>query len=62
MPASPPMRFARGGTGDAPGMGLGLPIVQEIAALFGASLVLEDNPDGRGLRATITFPTGFPAG
>ncbi len=55
-------RFARGGTGDAPGMGLGLPIVQEIAALFGATLALEDNPDGRGLRATITFPTGVPAG
>lgn len=49
-------RFARGGNGEAPGMGLGLPIVQDIAALFGATLTLEDNPGGKGLRATITFP------
>lgn len=55
-------RFARGGLGDAPGMGLGLPIVQDIAALFGATLALEDNPGGRGLCATITFPANVPAG
>lgn len=51
-------RFARGGHGIAPGMGLGLPIVEDIAALFGATLMLEDGPTGRGLCATVTFPAG----
>ncbi|WP_275791220.1 sensor histidine kinase [Pararhizobium gei] len=49
-------RFARGGRGEAPGMGLGLPIVEEIAGLFGGHLTLGDGPDGKGLKASISFP------
>lgn len=49
-------RFARGGSGAAPGMGLGLPIVEEIAGLFGARMELETARSGRGLRVAIAFP------
>ena len=53
-------RFARGDRGEAPGaspgMGLGLPIVEEIAGLFGGQLSLADGPDGRGLKASVVFP------
>ena len=45
-------RFARGAEG-AEGLGLGLAIVAEIAALFGGSFALLDGPDGRGLRAEL---------
>lgn len=38
------------------GLGLGLAIVQTIAALHGGSLSLEPGPDGRGLRAVIELP------
>ncbi|SNR47320.1 sensor histidine kinase [Paracoccus sediminis] len=48
-------RFARGGTG-AEGLGLGLAIVAEIAALFGGRLALLDGPGGRGLRAELHLP------
>ena len=37
-------------------MGLGLPIVEEIATLFEATMVLESGANGRGLRVTIRFP------
>ena len=49
-------RFSRGEHRDAPGMGLGLPIVEEIASLFEASMALESGADGRGLRVVIRFP------
>lgn len=49
-------RFSRGEHRDAPGMGLGLPIVEEIAALFDATMALESGADGRGLTVTIRFP------
>lgn len=49
-------RFSRGEHRDAPGMGLGLPIVEEIAALFDATMALESGADGRGLAVTIRFP------
>lgn len=49
-------RFARGEHRDAPGMGLGLPIVEEIAALFDAAMTLESGPAGHGLRVAIRFP------
>jgi two-component system sensor histidine kinase TctE len=49
-------RFSRGDHNTAPGMGLGLPIVEEIAALFDASMVLESGADDKGLRVTIRFP------
>jgi two-component system sensor histidine kinase TctE len=54
-------RFARGGRGQAPGMGLGLPIVEEIAGLFGGHLNLGEGPDGNGLKASVTFPAAVSA-
>lgn len=48
-------RFARGEGNVAPGAGLGLAIVEEIATLFKAELVLEDGADERGLKASIRF-------
>lgn len=54
-------RFARGASGQA-GLGLGLPIVAEIAALFGGYLHLAQGPQGRGLRAELHLPgAGAPA-
>lgn len=47
-------RFGRG-TSAAPGSGLGLPIIDEIATLFGARLTLQPGRDGRGLLARVTF-------
>jgi signal transduction histidine kinase len=38
-----------------PGSGLGLSIVTDLAALYGGSLSLEDNPVG-GLRAVLRLP------
>ena len=49
-------RFSRGDHNTAPGMGLGLPIVEEIAALFDATMALESGADDKGLRVTIRFP------
>ncbi len=51
-------RFARGqtpGQAPAPGMGLGLPVVEEIAVLFGGRLTLHQATAGRGLCARIRF-------
>ncbi|CAN7650788.1 sensor histidine kinase [Ensifer adhaerens] len=50
-------RFQRGAS-EAPGTGLGLPIVEEIAALYGARTSLTDGAGGRGLRVAILFPAG----
>ena len=49
-------RFFRGRIADRQGAGLGLPIVEEIAALFGATLQLSPGAAGRGLLARVTFP------
>jgi two-component system sensor histidine kinase TctE len=49
-------RFARGDNNVAPGAGLGLAIVEEIAGLFNARLSLEDGEGGRGLKARVVFP------
>lgn len=49
-------RFVRGKVGDTTGAGLGLPIVEEIAALFGGRLELSAGADGRGLCVRIAFP------
>lgn len=38
------------------GHGLGLPIVGEIAGIFGATLELSAGADGRGFRAAVVFP------
>lgn len=48
-------RFARGEGNAAPGAGLGLAIVEEIAAFFDGWLSLEDGAGGRGLKATVRF-------
>ncbi|WP_320194933.1 sensor histidine kinase [Agrobacterium rosae] len=48
-------RFARGDGNAAPGAGLGLSIVEEIATLFKGQLSLEDGAGGRGLKATVRF-------
>lgn len=50
-------RFQRGAS-EAPGTGLGLPIVEEIAALYGARTSLTDGAGGRGLKVAILFPAG----
>ncbi len=48
-------RFARGET-SIPGTGLGLAVVQEIAALFGATMTLTEGAQGRGLLVRLSFP------
>ena len=53
--ASAVSRFARGET-QGPGMGLGLPVVEEIATLFGGYLVLDEGSGGHGLLARIVLP------
>nr|WP_155065814.1 sensor histidine kinase [Paracoccus limosus] len=54
-------RFARG-TSAAPGMGLGLPVVDEIARLFGGQVVLNPGPGGRGLSVELRFALAIDAG
>lgn len=49
-------RFERGGRSDGQGSGLGLPIVEEIARLHGASLALLSGEAGRGLTVRLEFP------
>lgn len=48
-------RFTRG-TNVSPGTGLGLPIVDEIASLFGGKLTLHSGSTGKGLLARVRFP------
>ncbi len=55
-------RFERGGRSDGSGTGLGLPIVEEIARLHGATLDLREGRDSRGLRVEIVFPAPAAAG
>jgi two-component system sensor histidine kinase TctE len=50
-------RFERGETGERQGTGLGLPIVEEIARLHGASLGLDEGAGGRGLKVRVIFST-----
>ena len=53
-------RFFRGETArSTPGSGLGLALVQAVAALHGGALVLEDNEPG--LRALVRLPLHAPA-
>ena len=54
-------RFARGES-EAPGLGLGLPIVEEIAVRFEGRLSLgparlDEGEAGRGLKVRVAFPT-----
>ncbi len=48
-------RFSRGNDSEAPGAGLGLPIVEEIANLFNATLTLSPATCGKGLKAAVAF-------
>ncbi|WP_028053256.1 sensor histidine kinase [Sinorhizobium medicae] len=50
-------RFRRGGE-EAPGTGLGLPIVEEIAELYGGRMRLEEGEGGLGLKVEVVFPAG----
>ena len=52
-------RFARGPT-PGPGMGLGLPVVDEILSLYGGRLALQGGAGGRGLCARLTLPLAHP--
>lgn len=47
-------RFARGSS--KAGAGLGLPIVEEIARLFGGRLDLAEGREGHGLKVSVRFP------
>jgi two-component system sensor histidine kinase TctE len=47
-------RFSRGES-DKPGAGLGLPIVEEIATLFGGTVAATSSP-GNGFKLEIRFP------
>jgi two-component system sensor histidine kinase TctE len=47
-------RFSRGES-DKPGAGLGLPIVEEIATLFGGTVAVASSP-GQGFKVEIRFP------
>lgn len=49
-------RFERRASDQSTGMGLGLPVVQEITRLFHGSLSLNDAPRGRGLLVRLTLP------
>jgi two-component system OmpR family sensor kinase len=49
-------RFYRRAGSSAPGTGLGLAIVQSIVKKHLGNINLEDNPEGQGLRVTVSFP------
>jgi two-component system OmpR family sensor kinase len=49
-------RFYRRAGNASPGSGLGLAIVKTVADAHQASVALEDNPHGPGLRVSVTFP------
>lgn len=50
-------RFYRGAAPGIPGSGLGLSIVQEIAHLHGAQVMIEDGPDHKGAAVKVVFPS-----
>ena len=51
-------RFRRGDV-EAAGSGIGLSLVARILEVHHAQIVLEDGPDGRGLRVEVRFPMGM---
>jgi two-component system, OmpR family, sensor histidine kinase TctE len=51
-------RFVRA-EGGKPGAGLGLPVVEEIATLFGGTLRLSIPASGRGLLVSVDFPASL---
>ena len=55
-------RFGRARQRDDGGAGLGLAIVEEIAALHGGTLELAGGPEGRGVTARLSIPAEGSAG
>ncbi|CAN7254697.1 sensor histidine kinase N-terminal domain-containing protein [Rhizobium sp. LjRoot30] len=55
-------RFVRGApeAERSAGTGLGLPIVEEIASLYGARVALEEGAGGKGLKVTVVFNLAVP--
>ena len=53
-------RFYRRAGNSASGSGLGLAIVKSIADAHGAAVALGDNPQGPGLRVSVSFPRAPP--
>ena len=51
-------RFYRGRDAAPGGAGLGLAIVRDIVALYGASIEIRDGEGGRGARIRVEFPWG----
>lgn len=49
-------RFVRGSNARGAGSGLGLAIVREVAQLHGATVDINDGPDGKGTSIRLTFP------
>jgi two-component system OmpR family sensor kinase len=49
-------RFYRRPGTSPPGSGLGMAIVKAIASSHGASLALDEGPDGKGLAVSVSFP------
>ncbi|MCX8996521.1 sensor histidine kinase N-terminal domain-containing protein [Rhizobiaceae bacterium BDR2-2] len=48
-------RFVRDEGSETAGTGLGLPIVEEIASLYGGTVVLDSGAGGRGLKVVVRF-------
>lgn len=55
-------RFVRLGDLRQPGSGLGLAIVRQICEAHGGRVLLEDGPEGRGLRVRIELPAASVPG
>lgn len=56
-------RFVRDERPGSTGTGLGLPIVEEIASLYGGAVTLEAGAGGQGLKVSVIFgQAGFPSG
>jgi two-component system OmpR family sensor kinase len=50
-------RFYRPPGTSPPGSGLGMAIVKAVADAHGASITLDEGPEGRGLTVTVAFPS-----
>ncbi|HTU60732.1 MAG TPA: ATP-binding protein, partial [Polyangiales bacterium] len=49
-------RFVRGSNARGTGSGLGLAIVREVAQLHGATVEIDDGPEGKGTSIRLSFP------
>ncbi|BDF69730.1 hypothetical protein CE91St41_07110 [Oscillospiraceae bacterium] len=59
LPGAPEAAQDRDGLGAEPGLGLGIPLARQIAALHGGALVFERREE-RGLRAVVSLPVSLP--